>query len=424
MTIAERETQILRIKSRSFQSRLTEALDERIRACVVGVVQTMLEAALVEEVLAFLTSWRGARPRRSGYFKRQTDTQYGRIPDLRVPKLRWGNPAREWQVLQRYQRARPGLVDWLAYLYVMGLSLRDLQEALYLLMGAVLSRSAVNAVTLRVQASLDSDREQPIRSTPPILIVDGVWVDIQYTVEEFKRDRAGHERQCRHAQERVILVVMGVFPDGSTSILHFEVAEAEEEAQWRSLCEHLIARGLDPQTVSLVVSDGARGLPASMKVYFPDAKHQRCITHKVRGMQRYLVNQDLPEATPELSTYQLQQQRWHELKSDAYTIYEAPTQEEAQARLADFKAKWQTREPQAVHSFAWGFQATLQFYAFDSHLHPVIRTTNHLERLFREFRTKADEIGAFPNEQSCLTLFFLVIQREHAKHDRPFMAKT
>jgi len=27
-----------------------------------------------------------------------------------------------------------------------------------------------------------------------------------------------------------------------------------------------------------------------------------------------------------------------------------------------------------------------------------VRTTNHLERLFREFRTKSDEIGAFPHE--------------------------
>ncbi|HOU15909.1 MAG TPA: IS256 family transposase [Anaerolineae bacterium] len=424
MTIAERETQILRIKSRSFQSGLTEALDEQIRARVVSVVQTMLKAALVEEVLAFLTQWNGARPRRSGYFKRQTDTQYGRIPDLRVPKLRWGNPEREWQVLQRYQRARPGLLDWLAYLYVMGLSLRDLQEALFLLMGEVLSRSAINAVTLRVQALLDNYRDQPVTGTPPVLIVDGVWVDIQYTVDEFKCDRAGHERQCRHAQERVILAVMGVFPDGSTSLLHFEVAEAEEEAQWRSLFEHLLARGLEAQAVALIVSDGARGLPASMKVYFPNAKHQRCITHKVRGMQRYLLNQELPEATPETSTYQLQQERWHELKTDAYTIYEAATREEAQARLTDFEAKWQTREPQAVHSFVWGFQATLHFYHFESHLHPIIRTTNHLERLFREFRNKADEIGAFPNEQSCLTLFFLVVQREHAKHDRPFMAKT
>ncbi|MFN7789740.1 MAG: hypothetical protein ACK5QY_15310 [Pseudanabaena sp.] len=41
-----------------------------------------------------------------------------------------------------------------------------------------------------------------------------------------------------------------------------------------------------------------------------------------------------------------------------------------------------------------------------------------MKRLFREFRTKSDEIGAFLNETSCLTLFWLVVERDHAKHDR------
>jgi putative transposase len=35
---------------------------------------------------------------------------------------------------------------------------------------------------------------------------------------------------------------------------------------------------------------------------------------------------------------------------------------------------------------------------------------------------KSDEIGAFPHETSCLTVFFLVIERDHAKHDRKSVA--
>ena len=53
-----------------------------------------------------------------------------------------------------------------------------------------------------------------------------------------------------------------------------------------------------------------------------------------------------------------------------------------------------------------------------------VRTTNHLEHLFREFRTKSDKIGAFPYETSCLTVFFLVVERDHSKHDRKTMAKN
>ena len=85
-------------------------------------------------------------------------------------------------------------------LYVLGLSLRDLQEALYHLLGSVLSLSAVNRVTQLAQRQMESRRQSLIEETPPILIVDGVWIDILYTVDELKLDRAGHLRQVRQAK--------------------------------------------------------------------------------------------------------------------------------------------------------------------------------------------------------------------------------
>ena len=77
----------------------------------------------------------------------------------------------------------------------MGLSLRDLQEALYYLLGSVLSVNAINRITLEAQKRMEVHRQSPICQTPPILIVDGVWVDILYPDDEFKLDRAGHRRQ-------------------------------------------------------------------------------------------------------------------------------------------------------------------------------------------------------------------------------------
>ena len=68
-------------------------------------------------------------------------------------------------------------------------------------------------------------------------------------------------------------------------------------------------------------------------------------------------------------------------------------------------------------------ELTFTFYQFEAELHPRIRTSNLLERLFEEFRRKADEIGAFPNPRSCLTWFFLVVQREHAL-TRPTLSLT
>ena len=72
-------------------------------------------------------------------------------------------------------------------LYVIGLSLRDLQEALYLILGKVLSVSAVNQITLNVQKQIESRRQVPLTRIPKMILVDGVWVEIQYTIDgEFK----------------------------------------------------------------------------------------------------------------------------------------------------------------------------------------------------------------------------------------------
>jgi transposase-like protein len=365
-------------------------------------------------------------PRRSGYFQRGLDTQYGHLSNLRVPKLRQRNKEREWQILHRYQRGLGNLLNWLCCLYVMGLSLRDLQEALYFLIGHVLSRSAVNQVTLAVQQQLDTRRLALIGQTPAILIVDGVWVEIQYTREEFKEDRAGHLRQCRQAEERVVLAALAVWEDGSYEMLHYEVASEEGEAQWSQFFEHLSERGLNPKTVQLVVSDGTLGLAKALQKNLPNAQQQRCITHKVRGIERYLSYTQLPQVDTNgqpLKLDEAKRQRRFEIECEAYQIYEADSLEQAQQHLAQFIAKWNLLEPKAVQVFQRDLQLTFTFYQFDSSLHRHIRTTNHLERLFREFRTKSDEIGAFPHETSCLTVFLLVIEREHAKHDRKSVAK-
>jgi transposase-like protein len=423
MSIAEREQQILRVKKQGFHKGLDEALADKLKTEVVSTVKTVLESALKEEVKAFLKPLMGKeRPHRSGYYHRGLNTQYGQIQDLAVPKLRQRNREREWSILQRYERSLGNLLDWMCCLYVMGLSLRDLQEALYFILGKVLSVSAVNQITLKVQQQLEARRQKPLTRTPEMILVDGVWVDIQYTInDEFKEDQSGHIRQCRRAEERVVLAVMAVWEDGSQELIHYEVAEVESEATWTTVFQNLIARGLDPNKLKLVSSDGGLGLPAAMQKCFPIAQQQRCITHKVRGIERHLNYSDLPQSTPTgqpLKPSEAKQQRRFEIISDAYRIYEAELESDAQLRLQDFQEKWHLTEPDAVRTFIKDVQLTFSFYQFDADLHHHIRTTNHLERLFREFRTKSDEIGAFPNETSCLTVFWLVVERDHAKHDR------
>jgi transposase-like protein len=428
---------VQRIWRSSFQYELDEALDNQLRASALVGVKAALEAALREELAAYLggdrydraaTGPKSPAQHRSGFFHRRVETAYGHIPDLQVPKLRRGNKDRPWAILVRYQSALQSLLDKALYLYVLGLSLRDLQEALFLFLGRVLSRTAVNRVSLVVQDQMAAWRQQPILETPPLLIIDGVWGTILYPTGATWTDRSGHERQEVRGQARVILTALAVWPDGRHHILHYEVAEDENADTWSAFFQHLRARGLDPQVVQVVTCDGSKGVLEALAAHLPNTQLQRCTVHKVRGFERYLHYQDLLCTAPETGQIwteaEARQYRRYAMKSEASAIFEAPTRPEAEQRLADFVTQWEPLEPAAVHNFVWGLKRCFTFYQLEASLHHLIRSTNLLERFFREFRTKSDEIGAFPNEDSCLTVFHMVMVREHAKHDRLNFAKT
>jgi transposase-like protein len=431
-TIAQVKHQVNRIWYASFQTDLADTLASHLRRHALAGVQAALEMALVEELEVHRQPYRQhalpAALQRSGTYTRRVLTTHGFIPDLHIPKLRAGNRARSWQVLTRYQLSMPLLLDQALYLYTLGLSIRDLQEALYVLFGHVLSREAVNRVTRAAQSPMDTWRTQPITDTPPILLVDGVWGQVLQPTGALWIDQSGHERREMRGVDQVILTVMGVWPDGRHQILHYQLAATEDTAAWSDLLTTLIGRGLDAATIQLVVSDGSTGLPAALASHLPNAKQQRCVVHKIRGLERSFCYRDLTMIDPltqEPLTYEAARRlRRQHLSTDAHAIFEAPTRAEADARLAVFRTTWGGLEAEVVRLLTKDVAACLTFYQFDQSLHRLIRSTNLLERFFREFRTKSDEIGAFPNDISCLVVFHLIVIRDDAKHDRGQTAKT
>lgn len=435
--VAELKDQVDRIWLASFHTDLTDTLTQQLRQQALLGVQAALEAALCEEVADYRDRLRtaaraaGRTPspfRCAGQYHRRVLTTYGLIPDLRVPKLRSGNADRPWQILTRYQLAMQVVLDQALYLYTLGLSLRDLQEALYIVFGHVLSREAVNRVTIAAQSPMQAWRTRPITDTPPILIVDGVWVQILAPTGQTWIDRSGHERVEMRGVERVVLAVMGVWEDGRHEILHYEATDAENTQSWSAVLAALRQRGLNPDAVRMLVSDGSTGLPAALTQELPAAQQQRCTVHKIRGLERQFCYRELlmtdPTTQEALTFEQARRQRRLHVTTDAHTIFEAPTRTEALERLATFRTTWGQLEPEVVRLLTKEIALSLTFYQFDVSLHPLVRSTNLLERFFREFRTKADEIGSFPNELTCLTVFHLIVVRDHAKHDRGKVAQT
>jgi transposase-like protein len=248
-TIAQLKQQVHRIWYASFQTDLTDTLATHLRQYALAGVKAALEAALVQELEVHRQPYRQqylpVQLQRSGSYARGVLTTHGFIPDLHVPKLRALNRERTWQVLTRYQLSMPLLLDQALYLYTLGLSIRDLQEALYILFGHVLSREAVNRVTRAAQSPMEAWRNSRITDTPPILIVDRVWGQVLFPTLTMWTDQSGHERQQMRAVEQVILTVMGVWEDRRHQIIHDQLAAAEDRAAWSDMLLALRERGLE-----------------------------------------------------------------------------------------------------------------------------------------------------------------------------------
>lgn len=110
LTAKERRVACIeRIRATCFQHPVSAALQERLEEAVLAVERAVIEEVLEAELSRHLGFERyertgEAKPPeklRSGHHSRGLETQYGVIKDLRVPKLRRGNKAIQWQASSR-----------------------------------------------------------------------------------------------------------------------------------------------------------------------------------------------------------------------------------------------------------------------------------------------------------------------------------
>ena len=104
---------------------------------------------------------REAEQTRSGCYRRELITHYGGMADVRVPKLRKGNAALEWQTISRSQRCWGPLLDQQVRHDGLGLSLRDLQESLDATLGEVVSVVSCHRIVASVGQRAEAFKTSP-----------------------------------------------------------------------------------------------------------------------------------------------------------------------------------------------------------------------------------------------------------------------
>lgn len=342
-------------------------LRPELREAVRVILETTMEDELAAELVAARyerTPWR--TDTRNGAYHRTLVTELGAITDLRVPRRRLV-PYRPSFVDRAARRTR--CVDRvLRQAFLRGLSTRETAALAETLTGVSLSAAAISRLTRQLDDQVAAFHRRPITLAARYILVDGLWVAV---------------RASPRARRRVVLAAYGIDEHGRRELLDYRQAASESSAEWTRFLSSLVARGLDPEAIRLVTADGADGIAAAVAEVFPAADLQRCWTHRIRN---------LLDAVP------LAERR--ACLRGLRAIYRAPTRRAAVAAYWRWASRWRARHPILVRRLEADLDELLAVFALPEPIRRSLRTTNLVERAFRELRRRLRPIGALPDRRS------------------------
>jgi putative transposase len=334
---------------------------------------------------------RSLADRRNGSYCRHLLTELGDI-ELRVPRSRKTSMI---GVVRAYAR-RVGCVErMILACFVLGISTRKIAHALMPVLGEPVSATAVSRVAKMLDAAVSAFHKRPLSRPYRFLMFDGVVLK--------RRTGAG-------SAKRVVLVVLGVTAKGRKEIIDFRIAHAESQSAWEVFFTDLYRRGLTGEGLEMIVTDGGQGLLAALPFVYPQVPLQRCWVHKTRNVLNYARKSDQPA-----------------MKKDLHAISHAATLREAQAALKAFCRIWRPVYPKAVQSLLCHEEELLSFFRLpEPKLWTTIRTTNLIERRFRELRRRTRPMGVFSDRTSMERILYAVFTHENLKEKTmtPFLVMT
>lgn len=189
-----------------------------------------------------------------------------------------------------------------------------------------------------------------------------------------------------------MLVVIGATPEGKKELVGFQVGVRESTQSWRELLIDLKARGLS-SAPQIAVGDGALGFWKALEEVFPSTRHQRCWQHKLVNILNKVPKSVQPN-----------------MKADLREVRDAPDRATAEAAMAVFVDKYDTKYPKAVDCLTKDRERLLTFFDFPAEHWDHLRTSNPIESVFatvrhRTVRTK----GSLSHKTARLMVFKLVM---------------
>jgi putative transposase len=356
---------------------LQEIIWAKIASGVKGFIKTFIENLLREELSRKLGASRyertsSRRGYRNGHYQRDLLTRFGPIENIQVPRI--DQRGMEFSVFDRYERRRRDVDAAIGRLFLNGVSTRKLKGIAKELYGQEVSPQTVSSTLASLDKEVERFKDKVIDDTVEFLFLDGISQKVREIGIEKKVMLCAFVIHHKRPQE----------DDRRREILSFQLTEVEDEASWRGFLSDLKGRGLHGKGLKLIITDGNPALLKAIRGIYPFIKAQRCMAHKMRNVAVKIRKVNRP----------------HCLK-EAKLIFQADSRKEALRRFKSWEAKWLIEEERAVRCMRKDLFSCLHYYAFDKELWKSIRTTNILERTFREMRRRTRPMNNFfTNEAS------------------------
>jgi transposase-like protein len=346
------------------------------RRALAAIIEGQM-SMLVDEYLAGLAA-EDAADRRNGYYKRHLLTALGDI-ELNVPRTRRFTPT---AILRAYSRRTTEIDRMILAGFVLGLSTRKVGETLLPILGRPVSPTTVSQVAKTLDAAVAAFHRRPLQDHYKVLMLDGVVLA--------RKTGAG-------ALRRPVLVALGLRPDGKKEIIDFRLAGSESAAEWERFLTDLDRRGLTGSRLDMICVDGGNGLLAALPTVYPGIAVQRCWAHKIRNILDKLRKADRPA-----------------VKRAIHKIMNASNEPAARSAARRFADRFRDRYPAAVACLRNDLDELLTCFRYKTlKQRKAVRTTNAIERRFREVRRRTRPMGTFQDRTSMDRILFAVFTHEN-----------
>lgn len=313
---------------------------------------------------------------RNGYWRRYITLKGGRL-EIRMPRVRGMRYVSA--IIPRYKQRAKEVDAALLKIFLYGASTRLAGETLRPLLGEGVSAQTISNIAGSLDAEVKRYHSRKLEDRYLYLFLDGIVL----------KRKTGFG-----ARKRVVLTAYGIRVDGKRELIDFMVTNAESEKRWRQFLECLSRRGLTGEALGLVVTDGNPGLDNAVDLVYPFVKRQRCWAHKLRNVANYLKKKHIDRCIKE-----------------ARGIYDAESRKDAEQAYDRWAAKWKPMAPKAVRCIEKDIEEMLNFYSCPKEIRVKARTTNVIERAFREVRRRTRPMSCFNHDQSIERIVYAVLNR-------------